>query len=501
MQIFAKLTAIFPTSGRLESFHIACQVLKLDSTVIVAGRFLNTTNEQTRLTKEQVYLALLHALRTHAALSARVIPTIRKVTRGTSKAIYAFERLEILDLEGAVRFLDEKEEEENLAKIMQDEFTRPHRSDGGPNTPLWLLTVISRNTVLFAWHHCIGDGQSGIAFLRTFLQGLNSSEDVPADFDWRAVKTPNTLELLPTLETLTDLSVSLRTLIPNIAKLFIPASWTSARRTWTGAPVSSAPWPFHTRARILSIPPENSARMLAAAREHGTTLTAVLYLLSTEVLARLVSSDKQNRKYDRLECSIAISLRPLANQPLTAMGDFVSVYHASERLSSFPSPYPSSKSTSKGKKDVDADFNFDWQRATSFSKDLHASVPKTRETVGSLKYLFGNYKGYFKSKLGKKREGSLVLSNVGAFKTNSISGGKAQAGWTITEAYFAQDDCAVGPAVKINVIGSPSGGVNISVTWGEGVVEDEFGDVFVREFGNAIKNFNSLLASTDMKSP
>ena len=47
--------------------------------------------------------------------------------------------------------------------------------------------------------------------------------------------------------------------------------------------------------------------------------------------------------------------------------------------------------------------------------------------------------------------------------------------------YFSQDDRYVGAALKLNVIGSPNGNVNIAMTWGEGAVADEFAESFLQK--------------------
>lgn len=43
-------------------------------------------------------------------------------------------------------------------------------------------------------------------------------------------------------------------------------------------------------------------------------------------------------------------------------------------------------------------------------KEIRSAVPKTRETIGALRILFGNFEGLLKVKVDKKRDGSFALS-------------------------------------------------------------------------------------------
>ncbi|KAL5492078.1 hypothetical protein ACEPAI_3525 [Sanghuangporus weigelae] len=510
---------VYRAAGLHESYHIARQNAGLDSCVVVAARFIRVdptstspTSGNEKLSKEEVYQAVVHALKTHAALSARAVRQSegKKKSAKVEKEVYVFERMEHVNLEKAVRFLNETDGSnpgEDVVGLIQREFTQSMASVASvseassygdkdkvcdEDKPLWRLTVTAQNLLIFAWHHCLGDGQSGLAFFRSILEGLNNNDPpstLPVEFNPKVVKIPTDLKLTPRLEDLTDLSVSLRTLIVALAGLFIPPSWTSARRIWTGNQVPSIIPPYLTRARLLSIPSDRVSRILAAARRHQTTLTAVLYFLAVGVLSDLIAQKNSNGEWKELSIGVPVSLRPLAEIPPTLMSEMVST-HRSTPLLAPPSP------SSGGHPDS----LFLWSRASSFSRTLHASIPKSRELIGTIKYLNGKYEPFFKGKLGKKRELSLEISNLGAFKLAASpqpqsSSTSEPRKWMITETFFAQDDGTIGAALKMNVVGSPTGTVNVVVTWGKDAVDDAFAEAFVKQLTDAVDGLDTELQS------
>ncbi|KAL5512885.1 hypothetical protein ACEPAH_3283 [Sanghuangporus vaninii] len=509
---------VYRAAGLQESYHIARQNAGLDSCVVVAARFtrVDLASGDEKLSKEEVFQAVVHALKTHAALSARAVrqserDDVKKKSAKAEKEMYVFERMEHVNLEKAVHFLNENDGSnhvEDIAGLIQREFTQPMASVvsvsevssdrdkdkvvDDEDTPLWRLTVTAQNLLIFAWHHCLGDGQSGLAFLRSILEGLNNNDPhstFPAEFDPKFVKIPTDLKLTPRLEDLTDLSVSLRTLIVALAGLFIPPSWTSARSIWTGNQVPPIIPPYLTRARLLSIPPAHVSRILAAARRHQTTLTAVLYFLAVDVLSDMIAQKNSTGKWKKLSIDVPISLRPLAKVPPTVLAEMVSVHRSTPHLA----PPPSSS-------DVHREGLLNWSRASSFSRALRASIPKSREVLGTIKYLNGKYEPFFRGKLGKKREVSLEISNLGAFKIaasphSQNSSTSKREKWMMTETYFSQDGGTIGAALKMNVVGSPTGTVNVVVTWGKDAVDDAFAEAFVKQLTDAVDRLDRELQS------
>lgn len=119
---------------------------------------------------------------------------------------------------------------------------------------------------------------------------------------------------------------------------------------------------------------------------------------------------------------------------------------------------------------------FPWNIATDLTATLHRELPKTREVIGLLKYLFGAMEEWLRGKLGKKRERGLELSNLGPFPGPPASAGRP---WTIEAAYFGHTNHVFGAAIKLGVVGNPRGGVGIMVTWDEQSIDGPFAEAFV----------------------
>lgn len=434
--------------------------------MIVAGKFTSTS--QKHLSPEILYPAVVHALGVHAGLSVQIVDE-----RGPEPS---FARMAEVDIASAIRFLDAKSESD-LASVMEEEFMNV--IDASKGLPLWRVVVTSDNVVIFAWHHAIGDGQSGLAFLRTLLAGLNKGlqqRTVDSEDAFKIIKTSPDMKMGPPLEKLTDVSVSIRTLVSALAGILLPQAWIrrNKRKIWTGnTVVVSSCDEVKTRVRIISISPSSTSQLLSLSKSHGATLTSTLYVLVVSVLSKLVSESDPKRKFKRISTGVPISLRPLANVPPSVMCECVSSYQKNEPLLLT---------------------GFSWEKAAAYNKELHKNIPKTREVIGLIKYLHGKYEAYFKGKLGKKREASFEISNVGVFKPNVEGELSAPDGaeWKIETAYFAQDDGVNGAALKINVAGSPNGGVNVCITWGDGEVDDVLAETFVKELQLSISKLADI---------
>ncbi|EIW55326.1 uncharacterized protein TRAVEDRAFT_23040 [Trametes versicolor FP-101664 SS1] len=106
--------------------------------------------------------------------------------------------------------------------------------------------------------------------------------------------------------------------------------------------------------------------------------------------------------------------------------------------------------------------------------------------LGVMHTLVGTSERYSRGLLGKKREMTLGISNLGPVPTAAAPTAPAEcvrsaSGWGIQEMVFAQADATLGAALKINVTGTPAGGLGISLTWGKESLDAEFADARVRE--------------------
>lgn len=56
---------------------------------------------------------------------------------------------------------------------------------------------------------------------------------------------------------------------------------------------------------------------------------------------------------------------------------------------------------------------------------------------------------------------------------------------------FAQADATVGEALKLNVVGSPDGGLGIAVTWGASAVDADMAEAFVEGLDHGLRTLSA----------
>ncbi|KAJ8472432.1 hypothetical protein ONZ45_g16655 [Pleurotus djamor] len=397
---------------------------------------------------------------------------------------------------------------------LETAITEQFKSDN-LEAPLWRFTVTSSNYVILVYHHLLGDGQSGLAVLRTVVEALNSPPDLSES---TTVVAPSaSLELIPNIENRIKVSPSFGVVFRAVLDQLLPG-WLT-RDIWTGNNVvERLPPPpnwIGTRLRLIALPPAATSELVARARSHKTTVTSILHYIGVLALSHLIthprhaatiSSDgKEATKspYKRVSVGIPVSLRLQAGIPPTQMYEAASSITQIETLIpthslSFPCCAGECESTSNWVE------TFPWRAAAKLSQTLKSSGPRARSELGLLKFVDGKFEEFWKGKLGKKRSATLEVSNVGVWSFGS-HGRNADAGkdagteatplptdtrWGVSSAYFAQDDNVVGSALKLNAIGSPSGELNVCVTWGEGSVDEEFAETFAKLVGHVLNELS-----------
>ena len=470
-------------SGLLERYHITRHTLGFDSVVIVSAQYLSTDRKQDApsLTKEILFPALEKVIHDNTPLAIRV--------SGVKSSDPIFVRLKSVNLSQVVRFLDAPASDD-IDRVFEEEFINAFDdSDESAQTPLWRLTVTQDNHVIFAWHHAIGDGLSGIAVHQALLNSLNepltsavnkrsTGESYVADIDPQAT-------LIPALDSLTDLSVSLWTLLFKlIPSVLPPLPIRSTEHIWTGNPTPKMP-SLVNYVKTIVLTPQRTKSLHELCKRNGTTLTAFLHELAIQVLIRLVqpesSTSQKPKRVTTIPYSIPLTLRRITNMSFTVLCDQTSAY---AQRATYSIPDLTSMLVNPPSPD-----NFPWERATNLSKILRTAAPNSREVIGSLKYLSGKYEAFFLSKLGKKREQGIEVSNLGAFKLEPQSSGSHQARWTIGKTYFAQNDGVQGAAIKVNITGDPLGGMSFSITSGKDAVPDGLLDKFKQDLELCLSRF------------
>lgn len=460
--------------GLLERYHITRTDLGLDSVVLLCAQYnyanASPKDKMPALSREILYPAIEQVIHGHAALTAYV------AVGPSSEPTFA--RVRSIDLSRIVRFLPTGiASPRDLETLMEQEFSNTVNSEG--HLPLWRITVTTDNYVIFAWHHAIGDGLSGLAFHQALLQALNKPN---VDFEKQSpdqdrseciITITSSPPLVPALENLTDIRVSRSTLFRLLTLSLLPyVPFRSDTHVWTGNTVPTEPSLVNI-VRTISIPSEQASLLRKVCRWNGTTITGFLHELTVNIIFKILQTDSTRaaRKCaPSIPTTVPISLRRFTQTPHSAMSDQSSSY---QHVVTY-SPSDGDRSNSP------LPDGFSWSRAAKLSRTLRETAPKSRELIGSLTYLFGRYESFFNSKLGKKRECGLALSNLGALKTDRADDGDA-AQWNISKIFFAQNDGVQGAAIKVNVVGDYLGGINFTLTTGKDVLPHGFMDEFVRE--------------------
>lgn len=320
--------------------------------------------------------------------------------------------------------------------------------------PLWRVVVISPEDegkegieVAFFVHHAVGDGRSGFAFHLDFFDALNNlaaNENDSQNKSLNLVKVPK-LDLLPPLEEAHPLPLSYWFIATQIIKSILPGS--KARQHWTATPIRSER--NITNLRLLYLPSSILNVLLQQCRQHKVTFTALLTVTIARVLARIYTG------YTRFSCSCAMSFRKFTGTGDRAMCNYVTSY--AHKFSSVPLG------------DYIPCGEFSWDAVHTCLEEIKsATASPANQQVGLLKFL-DNYEGFFKGKVGKEREHSFEVSNVGVFNPET----QGSEGVNVDRIMFSQSSSVFSPALVFSIASAKGGELGIGLTWQEGIVKVE----------------------------
>lgn len=447
----------------MERYQITLCQVGFDSCVAIAGQYTSTSLGT--LSRDLLYPALCNVILQHPALCVQI-----DLGDKSARDIPKFIRLPSIDLDAVVDFVEESPV--SIDDLLKSQLKRIFELE--VSTPLWHLTVVNGRTVVFAYHHAIADGQSGPAFHASLLAALNNAQDVYSDDDGSMILVPSTLDFIPPIEALTSVSMSFSTIFHELYKMVVPSSWLAGATAWTGNPIPPSP-SLDMSVRCWEISAPQTAAILRLCHEHNTTLTAFIYTLVVGTLSKLVSASQtaDAQPFKTMSVVIPVSLRRFTGASPLVLCDHVSSVQS----------YVPLYTIEHGKMD------FPWSIAAQFGNRIRAAIDESRQVVGlvGLLYRLGMAESYLRGMLGKKRGTGLTISNLGKFPTKSEQ--VDEDSWRLGSVFFAQCDVMRGAAVKMNVLGSPTGTTNITFTWGATSVDENL-------IHTLIIDIQSMLSST-----
>jgi hypothetical protein len=368
-------------------------------------------------------------------------------------------RLDKIDLEEVVRFQDMKERTNFIEDMHQLPFDRMGE------LPLWRVIVVGCDPnkdqlgfdeyvfeIGFFYHHAIGDGKSGGAFHMGFLDAMNALADAgpaissPVD---KVVK-PAELSLLPSIEETRAWPLSIPFVAGQVLKEFVlPRS----HSLWTGPPVQFSPEHLpKTRLLTLFFGSDTVARLSRLCRRNGVTMTPLLSI----VIARLLAS--RHPIPGDLDATVAISLRRFSG---------VDNRQVVNHVASVTVPF--STSSKSGFLSSTSSNPLDWGVVRSCKKiiDAKAMSPANQDTL-LLRFL-NDYRGWFKKRVGKRREASFEVSNIGVIDGGMASGGTAR----FRRIIFSQSASVTGSPYCFCIATAKGGDMAIALSWQFGILDDK----------------------------
>ncbi|KAI8969793.1 alcohol acetyltransferase [Trametes punicea] len=463
-------------AGVIEAFFHSRTKLGVDSCIAVSARYESSSGRA--LDKATLFTALEQVVTEQPILSSRLSD---RTPDGAIARMPSWIRLRSVDLNQIIEFLDA--DMSKIDTILETEFMRPFDLDA--DLPLWRLAILKDGTVLCAYDHAMGDGLSGHAFHLSLLAALQQVQH-PASHSGEITLGEREITLMPPLEEAMNIPTPLGKIFSEVNQALNPFASRKRNAIWTGNPVTRT-FELGVHVRVVMLAPEETTRLLRLSAAHGATLTGVLYVIVTSTLAYLLRRGPDPKgKFNSAVINVPISLRPHTKTPPTAICNYVSYYQGVHPL---PTPVLDAKIP------YPAPERFPWKLATEFSETLKREAPNAPSAVGVMRALIGSRESYFQGLLNKKRESTIEITNIGPPKARgaSMDGKEPEAPtWSIQEMLGSQADGTAGAAFKVNVTGSPSGALGITLTWGKDALDEAFADSWARAFNDGLK----ALAST-----
>ena len=443
---------------------------------VLVGAVYEFEDKNDDFTKPEFFIGpLKYCIDKHAALTVVVRDS------HTEKAFY--ERVPIINLNNHIQIiqydalgnnelaLDEMTKiEQHLLSILRIPWSSPF--------PPWRVVILplsgsansgrSRCLITFVFSHALGDGISLLAFHHTLLEAFRKS------IDGGKSMLHNTLdrELSPAFDTPERLPISWSYLIAPLLGVLLP-TWlgeilglkasiaANDAGTWTGSPMFVNPNdPAATRIKLLEIGNVDFAKALSVARKHGAKLTAVMHQLIIRALDKAVPDPNVNNWLSQT----AVNMRPAVGVSDYEMGLFVTgCFH----------PFPRVSGSSLLSED-------DWTAVRSMTEKLAESATVTQDQpIGLLRYI-PSIRKWTKGQIGKQREGSYDVSNLGAFSTKQGDPESEGRHCEITKMVFTHSTSPIAAPLVFSVVSVKGGSLIFSVGWTPGALglpeasEDEF---------------------------
>lgn len=376
-----------------------------------------------------------------------------------------------------------------------------------PSRPPWKLLVVQSTSstpgdiafdMILAIHHALADGKSTSVFHTQLLQELNSLTGPPPELKNHVLTFIDAPILAPSQEDLVPLTVSWTFLLKSLWNDIAP-SWlkpAAPPAPWTGKPVNPEPHTLHLS--LVTITPDNMPRIVSTCRAHGTTLNGILHVLVLASLARRVPAGVA----DSFASQTPISLLPWARVPpgappvdlsavLTNLNTGTKRVWGIDVVSELRAKL-SGHAGGGGAEEGDVEEEVIWPLARGWRDEIRAKVATLpRDDVVGLLVYAGDQRSRWLGKVGKPRDATWEVTNIGSMKGSGLGGAGA---WSIRRSLFSQPAPVASVVLSVNVAGVEGGPGTLVLSWQETIVDDSVvegvaGDLraWLDEFGRSGK--------------
>ncbi|KAF4966539.1 hypothetical protein FSARC_5781 [Fusarium sarcochroum] len=402
--------------------------------------------------------------------------------RSTDKAYY--ERVPSINVEEHIIIVEDPAVETNsldaIGNSMKPELNRSLVSAG---IPPWRIVVLplspSQCHVTFSYSHTIGDGIAGVAFHKSFLAGLRETPATPPP----AIIAPPAKPLPEPYDTPERLKISWSFLLAPVIANFIPywvvrllglrvSASNVNEGTWAATPMFFDPETYRNKLKIRQIEASQVNKAIELARAHDARLTGVMH----QIIVRALSNAISDEKVTNFVPQTAINMRRSIGMSNDVATDAVSGCYTVHMRNAATGPLTEQE----------------WTSASEATKEFaDASVKLQDNPLGLLRYA-SSIRSWTLGKIGKKRDASYELSNVGAFDGNGPEKEQVE----VTKLTFGQPGHVGGCAICFNVASIKGGDLVYTATWQLGALglgdEAEEEKVVEEICANIQQGFNDL---------
>ncbi|CAF3648959.1 unnamed protein product [Fusarium graminearum] len=374
--------------------------------------------------------------------------------RNTDKAYYEY--VSSINVEEHISIVHDSEvgtdSLQAIGRSVKPELDRPFVS----GIPPWRIVVLPLSAtqchVAFCYSHGIGDGIAGVAFHKSFLEGLRETpatipsstiapprKPLPEPFD-----TPERLTISWSFLLAPFLAQYLPYFLVKMLGLRVSASYVNDG-TWTATPIFFDAKTNQNKLKIRQIEASQVNKVVQLARTHDARLSGVLQQLIARALSKVV---KDNNVTDFVG-QTAINMR-------SSIGMSNDV--ATEAVSGCYTLLGRSKVTGPLTKQ-------EWASASQATKEFASAAVKLNDNpIGLLRYV-SSIREWTLGKIGKKRDSSYEFSNVGVFDGDAGSNIIGKDKVKVTKMTFAQPGQVGGCPISFNVASVKGGDLVFTITW------------------------------------